>query len=610
MGYVGSGDALTVILSGLEKLEYRGYDSAGVAIVDNGVLQVVRAKGKLNVLKQEIEKLQKKISGSARIGLGHTRWATHGKPSQENAHPHSADSVSIIHNGIIENYSELREELQREGAIFLSETDTEVAAHLISREIRLGKTTICAVRDACSRLRGSYAILVLDLNAPDRIFVAKTGTPLVIGLGEDENFIASDIPAVLSHTKKVVILEDGDLATVTSSSVIIENSGLIIDRTIQQITWDPVTAQKGGFPHFMSKEIYEQGSVVSDTLIGKLDSSYSRVNLSELNERKNDLLAINRIIIVGCGTAYYAGLMVKFYIERFAGIPVEVDYSSEFRYRDIILSPSTLVLAISQSGETADTLAAVDRARPHAMTLAICNVVGSSLTRKVENTIYTNAGPEISVASTKAFITQLIAGYLLALYIAQERNSIKADSIAQAINAILHVPAAIDDILRNKARIEQIAQATYKARDYLFLGRGFCYPIALEGALKLKEISYIHAEGYPAGEIKHGPIALVDDNVPVVVLLPRTPSELFEKTFSNLREVESRGALIIAVTDTEGHPELANLADYIVETPHLSELLSPLAMTVPLQLLAYNIAVLNGADVDLPRNLAKSVTVE
>lgn len=607
VGYVGARDAQPIVIEGLQKLEYRGYDSAGIAMVEQGVVRVTRAKGKLSALREQLEKV--KHREPAYLGLGHTRWATHGKPSEENSHPHTAGRVSIIHNGIVENYAQLRDELALTGATFLSETDTEIAAHLINRELESGKAPLDAFRDACARLKGSYAILAIDSETPDRIFVAKTATPIVIGLGEGENIVASDIPAVLPYTRRVIILEDGDIAVLTAGDVVIENCGQIVQRKVTTVTWDPVTAQKGGYKHFMLKEIHEQGVAISDTLLGKLTDQNTRVGLPELLLPKTTIEAIDRIVIVACGTAYYAGLMAKFFIERFAGIPCEVDYASEFRYRDVVLSKKTLVVAVSQSGETADTVAAIERAASVAPTLAICNVVGSTLTRKVDATLFTHAGPEISVASTKAFSTQLVASYLFALYLAQERGVIVPQVLKDSIDKLLHVPAAIDAVLRNSSKVEEVAKATYRARDYLFLGRGPCYPIALEGALKLKEISYIHAEGYPAGEIKHGPIALVDEDMPVVVLLQRH-DELFEKTLSNLREVESRGAQVIAVTDTVGHAELAKVVKTVIEVPFVSDLLSPIVMTVPLQLLAYHVAVLNGTDVDLPRNLAKSVTVE
>jgi len=607
VGYIGSRDAQPIVIDGLQKLEYRGYDSAGVAMFEGGAMRVTRAKGKLIALQEQLTKISR--SGEAHVGLGHTRWATHGRPSEENAHPHTAGRVSLIHNGIVENYVELREELTKEGAVFTSETDTEIAAHLFNRELASGKEPLDAFRCTCNRLRGSFAILALDAEDPHHIFVAKTATPIVIGLGEGENFVASDIPAVLPHTRRVIILEDGDIAVVSKTEVHIENKGEVVTRQVQHVTWDPVTAQKGGFKHFMLKEIHEQGLAVSDTLLGKLEHNMSRIAIPEWSIKRDQLNAINRIVLVACGTAYYACLETKFFIESFARIPCEVDFASEFRYRQVILDERTLVIAISQSGETADTVAAIDKAATMSPTLAICNVLGSTLTRKVASTLYTHAGPEISVASTKAFSTQVVAGYLLALFLAQERGTFGENEIQEHAKLLMKIPAAIDEVLRDTSLVEEVAKATYRSKDYLFLGRGVCHPIALEGALKLKEISYIHAEGYPAGEIKHGPIALVDEGLPIVVLLQKHDG-LFEKTLSNLREVESRGAQIIAITDMVGATELKKLARFTIEVPSISGLLSPLIMTVPLQLLAYHVAVLNGTDVDLPRNLAKSVTVE
>lgn len=607
VGYIGHRDALPVIISGLERLEYRGYDSAGVALVEGNEVKVTRAKGKLAALKGVLK--DKQPTAAAKVGLGHTRWATHGKPAEENAHPHSAGRVSLIHNGIVENYMELRDELAGQGAKFTSETDTEVAAHLFNRELGKGYGSLEAFQRTCATLRGSYALLAIDKESTDRIFVAKTATPIVIGIGEGETFIASDIPAILEYTRQVLVLEDGDIAEITAAGVAITNKGEPVQREVRTITWDPVTAQKGGYKHYMLKEIFEQTVAVSDTLLGRHEESLSKVMLPEVTLTSEQIAKIKRISLVACGTAWHACLMAKFFIEQIARIPCEVDYASEFRYRQPPLDDSSLVVVVSQSGETADTVAATELAAKSCQVVAICNVLGSTLTRKAGHVIYTHAGPEISVASTKAFSTQLIGAYLLAVYLGQEREILNADKVKQHLNTLAKVPSAIEEVLKVNGVVEQIARRFAKARDFLYLGRGTCYPIALEGALKLKEISYIHAEGYPAGEIKHGPIALIDENMPVVVLLEKD-NEMFEKSLSNLREVESRGAQIIAITDTRGHRELQLYAKTVVEVPSISPLLTPLIMNIPLQLLAYHIAVFNGTDVDLPRNLAKSVTVE
>lgn len=611
VGYVGSSgpkarDALEVVISGLEKLEYRGYDSAGVAVLRDGKISVTRAVGKLSELKKLLD--ADKTNTKSNIGIGHTRWATHGKPSEDNAHPHTAGTISLIHNGIIENYLELRTELKKEGCKFLSETDTEIAAHLLNQSRLSGKSPLEALKETCKKIRGSYSFLAIDSSDPEMILVAKTATPIVIGIGEGEVIVASDIPAVLPYTRKVMILEDGDIAEVSLKRIYIENEGNEITRPVQTITWDPVTAQKGGFKHYMLKEIHDQVSVVADTFRGRATREKGGVFLPEITLTADEIKSIDRIVLVACGTAWHACLVGKFYFERFAKIPCEVDYASEFRYRDATLSKNTLVLAISQSGETADTLAAIDAASKISKTASICNVLGSSLARKVPNTLFTHAGPEISVASTKAFSTQLVAVYLLALHFGAVRGVVGAKEVAENTEALTHLPHAIDVAVKGASQVEKLAKTFHRARDFLFLGRGICYPIALEGALKLKEISYIHAEGYPAGEIKHGPLALIDESMPVVVILNR--SSILEKTISNLKEVESRGGQLLCITDAELSPELRNSAVGCLDVPFVSEYLSPIVLNIPLQLLAYYVAVLNGTDVDLPRNLAKSVTVE
>jgi glucosamine--fructose-6-phosphate aminotransferase (isomerizing) len=601
VGYVGPKNALKVVLEGLEKLEYRGYDSAGVAYVtEDKKVSLSRAQGKLSALKDLLYKNE--FNTHAILGIGHTRWATHGKPSEENAHPHVAGRVSLIHNGIIENYVELRAELLKKGAKFLSETDTEVAAHLLNDFLSQGLSPLDALKETCKKVRGSYAFVAIDSNSPDRMLVAKTATPIVIGVGEGEIIVASDIPAILPHTKQVKILEDGDIAEVTKDSISIFHEGRPVDRKTQVITWDPVTAQKGGFKHFMLKEIHDQITASSDALRGRIMGEGISIHEVDLDFSKFD-----RIVITACGTAWHAGLVAKFFFESLAKIPTEVDYASEFRYRTPVLDSRTLVIAISQSGETADTLGAIDIAKKSSKTLAVCNVVGSSLTRKTDATIYTQAGPEVSVASTKAFTTQLLTTLLLALKMAEVRKTIS--DVGPILKDMQHVPSAVRSAISNEGKIEELSRKIHTARDVIFLGRGICFPIALEGALKLKEVSYIHAEGYPSGEIKHGPLALIDENVPVVILLHKS-DVLLEKSISNLREVEARGGRVIAVTDTKLPQEILNLCEGVIEVPFISELMTPVIMTIPLQLLAYHVAVLNGTDVDLPRNLAKSVTVE
>lgn len=606
VGYVGTGDGVGMVLAGLERLEYRGYDSAGIARIVNGRIAVTRATGKLANLKQ----LLRDEPRSIRCAIGHTRWATHGKPSENNAHPHTAGRVSLIHNGIIENYGELKSELQREGRVFTSETDTEVAAHLVDRELRRGKAPLAALQAACALIRGSYAFLAIDEQHPDRILFAKQASPVIIGIGEGAMFLASDIPAVLSETRKVVILADGDSGELFADRFHIEQGGAPVERAVTTVTWDPVTAQKGGYKHFMLKEIHEQPRAISDTIRGRVHLDHEELVFEEIGLPREILQSVERVVFLGCGTAWHAGLIGKFLIERIAGIPAEVDYASEFRYRAGVHDRRTLAIAVSQSGETADTLAAIEAAKQMGMpTLAICNVLGSSLTRKVAATLFTHAGPEISVASTKAFTTQLVGLLLVALAVAEARGSGSQALRQELVRALVALPKAVEAGLGSIERVQDVARRFQHAQDVLYLGRGVCYPVALEGALKLKEISYIHAEGYPAGEMKHGPIALIDEQLPVVVILHRS-DVLFEKTLSNLREVQARDGRLIVVTDAPVSDELRTLAEEVIEVPFVHELVAPILLTVPLQLFAYYVAVLNGTDVDLPRNLAKSVTVE
>jgi glucosamine--fructose-6-phosphate aminotransferase (isomerizing) len=607
VGYVGFQNALPILIGGLECLEYRGYDSSGVAVCTPKGIQITRATGKLRELKRALDSLDTPVE--AHIGIGHTRWATHGRPTETNAHPHSAGRVSLIHNGIIENYLELRRGLEGRGRVFKSETDTEVAAHLLDDLLAQGFEPMQAMRQMCQQIRGSYAFLALDAQHPDRILVAKNSTPIILGLGEGENFVASDIPAILPHTRRIVVLEDGDLAEVTASGITIENQGVRVDRAEERVTWDPITAQKGGFKHFMLKEIYDQASVLSDTLRGRFSADTGDIFLPELAPLVASAKSLKRIVLVACGTAWHACLEGKFLIETLAGIPCEVDYASEFRYRTNLTDQDTLVVAVSQSGETLDTLGALECVKGRSPTLAVCNVVGASICRKADMVLYTHAGPEISVASTKAFSTQLVALELLALFLAQARGAGSSSEHVALLTALLKLPGAVAAALRCDDSVAGVAKRFADARDFLFLGRGRCYPIALEGALKLKEISYIHAEGYPAGEMKHGPIALIDERMPVVMILQRD-GVLFEKSLSNLKECEARGARVIVVTDAPEDQKFGVSGEYVVRVPFVSPELSPLLLNIPLQMLAYHVAVMNGTDVDLPRNLAKSVTVE
>jgi glucosamine--fructose-6-phosphate aminotransferase (isomerizing) len=517
--------------------------------------------------------------------------------------------VSLIHNGIIENYLELRSALEGEGCVFRSETDTEVAAHLLNSFLEQGKSPLEAMRALCAEVRGSYAFLAIDSEHPDRILVAKNSTPIILGIGKDENFVASDIPALLAHTRSIVILEDGDLAEVRADSVYVENKGALVQRRNEIVSWDPITAQKGGFKHFMLKEIHDQGSVLNDTLRGRFSEEEGAIILPELERLRERAKELRRVVLVACGTAWHACLEGKFFIESLAGIPCEVDYASEFRYRSQIIDKNTLVVAVSQSGETLDTLGALECAVGKGLTLAVCNVVGASICRKADMVLYTHAGPEISVASTKAFSTQLVALELLALYLAQQRETVPVDERRRLLHDLLQLPHAVSSALKVNSDVVSAAKKLCGARDFLFLGRGTCYPIALEGALKLKEISYIHAEGYPAGEMKHGPIALIDEHMPVVVILQREKL-FFDKTLSNLKEVEARGARVLVITDAPEDRALGVTAEAVIRVPYVSAELSPLLLNIPLQLLAYHVAVMNGTDVDLPRNLAKSVTVE
>lgn len=606
VGYIGNNDASEVLLDGLKRLEYRGYDSAGIAVIDAGKkIEVRRSVGKLVNLEKNV--FAHPIKGH--IGIGHTRWATHGRPSEENAHPHIESGVAVVHNGIIENYLPLKEALQQQGAVFKSETDTEVLAHLIAQQIKTGKGLEDSVTETLKQVKGSYAIVVISKDEPDKIIGARMECPLVVGLGDGEGFIASDIPAILNRTRRIIFLDDGEMVTVTKHEVQVKTiDGKEIKKTPREIDWSPVMAEKGGYRHFMLKEIFEQSRTVIDTFRGRISEGTGNVILDDFKIEEKDLKAVERIYIIACGTSWHAGLVGKFLIEEFCRIPTEVDIGSEFRYRNPLADKKTLVIAISQSGETADTIAAIKEAkRKGARVISICNVIESSIARESGNVIYTHAGPEIGVASTKAFTTQLTALYLLALHLGIKLGNIKPDMAKKLIHELVKIPKKIDAILMDEPKIEAIAKRYFHLRDFLYLGRGINYPVALEGALKLKEISYIHAEGYPAGEMKHGPIALIDEDMPVVALAPK--DALYSKILGNIEEVKARGGRIIAVVN-ENDSEASKKADDVIIIPAACHHLTPILLTIPLQMLAYHIAVLKGTDVDQPRNLAKSVTVE
>ena len=619
VGYVGQKSVVPVIIEGLRKLEYRGYDSAGIAVAGNGDgLQVRRAEGKLRNLEDVIR--HKPLEGS--YGIGHTRWATHGRPTEENAHPHRdcTGRVVVVHNGIVENYLSLKKRLIEEGHRFSTETDTEVIAHLIENALKgeNGKRPSLedAVRKTVRQLTGVFALVVISADDPNKIVAARNGPPAVIGLGQNEYFVASDIPAILHHTRDLFFLADGDLAIITPSGVqLTDFDARPIQRQVQRVTWDPIQAEKGGFKHFMLKEIYEQPRAVRDTTLGRISQDSGRVFLEEMQVSEDEFRQISKVNIAACGTSWHAGLAGKFMIERLARVPVEVDYASEYRYRDPITGSDALTLLITQSGETADTIAAQREAKAKgSKTLAICNVVGAMIAREAAGTIYTHAGPEIGVASTKAFTAQLTALFLFALFLAQKRNQLSEKQSIKLVQELTRLPGKLEAILNHDSACDDLAKRYQKVQDFLFLGRGIHYPIALEGALKLKEISYIHAEGYPAGEMKHGPNALIDENLPVVVLATKDPDDpdsvlRYEKTMSNIKEVTARSGKVIAIA-TEGDNEIHESADHVLYVPKAPELMLPILEVLPLQLLAYHIAVRRGCDVDQPRNLAKSVTVE
>ncbi len=621
VGYIGPKKVVPVIIEGLRKLEYRGYDSAGIAVVDSaGKLEIRRASGKLRNLEEVIQKSP--MEGT--YGIGHTRWATHGRPTEENAHPHRdcTGQVVVVHNGIIENYLELKEQLQRKGHKFVTETDTEIVAHLVEKNLQApggGKIPLEeAVRESLKQLRGIYALVFLSTSDPNKIVAARLGPPAVVGLGEGEYFVASDIPALLEHTRNMFFLADGDIAVLSEKGVhVMDHDGQPVERKPHHVAWDPIMAEKGGYKHYMQKEIFEQPRAVRDTFLGRISQDTGNIYLGDMGLSEKQFREFNNVRIVACGTSWHAALAGKFMIERLARLPVEVDYGSEFRYRDPILDAHTLTVCISQSGETADTIAAQREAKQKGSpTLAICNVLGSMITREAAGTILTHAGPEIGVASTKAFTAQLTALVLLAIYLGETRGALTSDAAKNLLQEFITIPHKIETILQadHAGFYETLARQFFRCSDFLYLGRGIHYPIALEGALKLKEISYIHAEGYPAGEMKHGPNALIDENLPVVVLATRDDNDpasvtLYEKSVSNIKEVKARDGIVISIVTQNDH--LAREAsDHLIELPPAPELLVPLLEIIPLQLLAYHIAVRRGCDVDQPRNLAKSVTVE
>ncbi len=611
VGYVGDEECANLLVDGLRKLEYRGYDSAGVAILGKEGLQVVRAKGKLSNLVNRL----KEFTPPGSIGIGHTRWATHGRPSDENAHPHQYGGVAVVHNGIIENHLELKAALQASGHTFGSETDTEIFAHLIANEQKKGKDLPAAVRAAIAQVRGTYALAVVSEHTPDVLVVAKNSSPLVLGLGQGANYVASDVPAILEHTREVIFLEEGDFAVIEKNKITLTNAkGEPAERPVRHIDWSPVMAEKNGHKHFMHKEIHEQARALTDTIRGRGSVEEGDVYLDGCKFDAAYVRGIDKIQVVACGTSWHASLTGKLMIETLARIPVEVDLASEFRYRDPLVSKSTLCVAVSQSGETADTLGSFREAKNRgARGLAICNVVGSAISREADDVLYTHAGPEIGVASTKAFTTQLAAFFLLAVRLGRLRGTLSADQARAHLTHLRELPALMERVLLTEPLVKEAAYRFSQARDLLFLGRGPQYPVALEGALKLKEISYIHAEGYAAGEMKHGPIALIDENMPVMVMATKDSAHEagvnYEKILGNLQEVKARGGKIIAIY-SEGDANVPKLAEASFPVPITNPLLLPILSVVPTQLFSYHVADHRGTDVDQPRNLAKSVTVE
>jgi len=604
-GYIGEKSAAPILISGLKRLEYRGYDSAGIAVLSEGRTRVCRRVGKISSLEKHVT--ENELTGT--VGIGHTRWATHGKPSEENAHPHTFKGVTVAHNGIIENYLSLKQELDDRGHHFSSETDTEIISHLIAEHLNNGQDLIGAIRKSLQKLEGSYALAILVESHPDLLIAARNQSPLIVGPGQGEVFMASDVPAIIPYTREVIFLEDGDLAILRRNEIRIETlNGKPAARTAQLVSWAPTLAEKGEYRHFMLKEIYEQPRAVGDTLRGRISAEQGKVFLEDLEAHRESLKDIKRVYIVACGTSYHAGLVGRSYFEHLGRIPSEVELASEFRHREPLIGPETLMVLISQSGETADTLQALRQGKEKGCpTLAICNVLGSSISRLADYTLYTHAGPEIGVASTKAFSTQLVALYLLALAFSQDRGRISEGEVSSRLADLLKVPHLLQECLELDSPIKEIARKFFEFHNFLYLGRGLNFPLALEGALKLKEVSYIHAEGYPAGEMKHGPIALIDQEMPVLAIA--THGESREKILNNIEEARARGGRIIALANP-GDDEVGSRAEQVITVPRAPEDLQPLLNIIPLQLLAYHIAVIRGTDVDQPRNLAKSVTVE
>ena len=603
---MGPRAATPILVDGLRKLEYRGYDSAGLAVHDGNTIEVVRAVGKLAHLDEALAK--RPLSGTT--GIGHTRWATHGKPSEHNAHPHSAGDVAVVHNGIIENHVALRQKLEADGVRFSSDTDTEIVAHLVDRALRAGAPSLFdALRTALEQVEGAYAIAVVSRAAPDRLVVAKSASPLVLGLGDGETLCGSDIPALLSHTRNMILLEDGEMAELTRDGARIETIlGQKVERKPKRIDWSPVMAERGGYKHFMLKEIHEQPRALEDTLRGRVDLAAGDVVAGEMGLDAEAARAIGRVYLIACGTSHYATMAGRHWIEQLARVPAITELGSEVRYRNPVFDPTDLVVAVSQSGETADTLAAVKAARAGgAKVLAVCNVLDSAIPRAADGALYTHAGPEIGVASTKCFTTQLAALLLLAVHLGRARGTLAVGRAREVLQALVETSNHMRNVLADAHRVLAIGRRYHGSGDMLFLGRGLGYPIALEGALKLKEIAYVHAEGYAAGEMKHGPIALIDETMPVVVIAVRDSH--YEKTLSNVEEVRAREGQVIALA-TEGDHEIERVAQHIVRIPKVDDCVTPLLTVVPLQLLAYYIADLKGTDVDQPRNLAKTVTVE
>ena len=605
IGYIGNQNSVPILIDGLKRLEYRGYDSAGIAFIQHEKIEVRRCVGKLKNLEMALsgEKL------NSTIGIGHTRWATHGRPSEENAHPHRVGNIVVVHNGIIENYIQLKKELIAEGRHFTSETDTEVIAHLIERHTKRGLTLVQAVQEALKEVKGAYAIAVLKEEEPDILVGARNGCPLVAGLAQGGSFLASDIPAILNYTRDVLFLNDEEIIILSPEGIqIVDLEGNPVEKEPSKVMWNPVMAEKGGYRHFMLKEIYEQPRAIMDTLRGRLSYDTGNVYLDEAGLSEDDVKGLKKIFIVACGTSWHAALVAKFMIEEIARLPVEVDVGSEFRYRNPLIDGKSLLIAITQSGETADTLAAMREAKGKGgKVFSVCNVVGSTAARESDGIIYTHAGPEIGVAATKTFTAQLVALYILAIYLGRARGLLSQAEGKNKLETLSQLPHLVEKILEDSDRIEEMARHYFQYTDFLYLGRGPNYPIALEGALKLKEISYIHAEGYPAGEMKHGPIALIDDKMPTVALITR--NNVYDKVISNIMEVKARGGKVIAIA-TDGDEDISAKADDVVYLPQFDHLLTPVLLAIPLQLFAYHIAVLRGCDVDQPRNLAKSVTVE